>query len=115
MPAHARSRGERGDREVRLSVDRAPRSGCCWKLFVLDAFVLAAANVPPSMGVREMSRVVLRCSGSRAACPVMTSGLRSPRRGGPCARGQHNGRVRHVARRGLATLTVVVVYVYVGL
>ena len=78
MPAHARSRGERGDREVRLSVDRAPRSGCCWKLFVLDAFVLAAANVPPSMGVREMSRVMLRCSGSRAACPVMTSGLRSP-------------------------------------
>ena len=38
MPAHARSRGERGEREVRLSVDRAPRSGCCWKLFVLDAF-----------------------------------------------------------------------------
>ena len=82
MPALACLRGERDDQEVWPSVDRAPHSGCCWELFVCQG--LGSRRGGLLDGCAE--KMILGNDVNRflcAACPVMTCGLRSPRRGWP--------------------------------
>ena len=83
MPALACLRGERDDQEVQPSVDRAPHSGCCWELFVCQGLGSRRGGLLDGCAER-MS--LLGNDAYRflcAACPVMTCGLRSPRRGWP--------------------------------